>query len=135
MSAKFGGTSFYEYHKAFSARAAELLTHYNVNVDWSRRDNNLICSIFAGHKANACSVCNSIAHTTEFCQHIAKSASSNLAPSSKSKKSSSAAPSSNDRQGRAKSKSAIILIHNQVANEIPAGTSIYVSNAKSLITF
>ena len=64
MSAKFGGTSFNEYHKAFSARAAELLTHYNVKVDWSRRDNNLFCSIFAGHKANACSICNSIAHTT-----------------------------------------------------------------------
>ena len=67
MSVKFGGFSFYEYHKAFSARAAALLQNYNTKVDWSRRDNNLFCSIFAGHKANACAICNSLTHTTDYC--------------------------------------------------------------------
>ena len=67
MSTKFGGFSFYEYHKAFSARAAAILNAYNIKLDWSRRDNNLFCSIFAGHKANACTICNSLSHSTDFC--------------------------------------------------------------------
>lgn len=72
MSSKFGGTTFYEYHKSFSARAAALLLNYNIKVDWSRRDNNQFCSIFAGHKANSCSICNSISHTTEYCGQAAR---------------------------------------------------------------
>lgn len=72
MEAKFGGTSFYEYHKAFSARAGQLLLHSNVKVDWGRRDNHLFCTIFAGHKAKACAVCNSLSHTAHACHLVAK---------------------------------------------------------------
>lgn len=67
MAHRFGSQSFYEYHRAFSGRAAALLSTYNIKVDWSQRDTKLFCSIFAGHKANSCSICNSLAHITEFC--------------------------------------------------------------------
>ena len=67
MATQFGGTRFYDYHKAFSAKAAALLQQHHVKVDWSIRDNNLYCTIFAGMKANNCGLCSSITHSTEFC--------------------------------------------------------------------
>ena len=71
MHRDFQGNLFYEYHKAFSARASTALQRYNVKVDWSIRDNNIFCSVFAGHKANACRLCGSISHQSEFCSLIA----------------------------------------------------------------
>jgi len=70
MSARFGGNSFYEYHKAFSARAASLLANYGTKVDWGVRDEKMYNSIFAGHKAEACTICGSLAHMTVFCPQI-----------------------------------------------------------------
>lgn len=67
MANQFGGTRFYDYHKAFSAKAAALLHQQHIKVDWSIRDNNLFCTIFAGMKANVCGLCSSVNHTTEFC--------------------------------------------------------------------
>ena len=70
MAARFQGFAFYEYHKMFSARAATLLQNYNIKVDWSKRDNNLFCTIFAGQRSNTCGVCNSTIHATGFCPLI-----------------------------------------------------------------
>ena len=67
MATQFGGIRFYDYHKAFSAKAATLLHQHHVKVDWAIRDNNLFCTIFAGMKANICGLCSSITHSTEFC--------------------------------------------------------------------
>jgi hypothetical protein len=67
MASTFGGSAFYEYHKLFSARASALLETYNVKVDWSRRDTHLYTTVFAGRRANSCSVCMSIEHNTDFC--------------------------------------------------------------------
>ena len=67
MSARFGGLAFYEYHKAFSARAAALLSQLGIKVDWSLRDQNLFNQVFAGHKIHACEICNSSGHDTSFC--------------------------------------------------------------------
>ncbi len=73
MASRFPGCSFYEYHKAFSARAAAMLANYNIKIDWSVRDTVLFCSVFAGHHANACSVCNSLSHATISCPQTASS--------------------------------------------------------------
>jgi hypothetical protein len=73
MATRFPGMAFYDYHKAFSGRAATLLSTYNVKIDWSVKDTNLFCSIFAGHKANACAICSSQVHITEFCPQVANS--------------------------------------------------------------
>ena len=67
MSSRFGGTLFYEYHKSFSARAAALLQSYNIKVDWSLRDTRMYTTIFSGCRANSCTVCRSMTHTTDFC--------------------------------------------------------------------
>jgi hypothetical protein len=64
---KFGGSSFYEYHKAFSARAAAMLLNYNIKINWAHKDTNLFCMTFAGQSAIACNMCKSKAHTTLFC--------------------------------------------------------------------
>lgn len=67
MASDFSGTIFYEYHKMFSARAAALLLNHGIKVDWSVRDNELYCKLFAGRRANACTLCSSMAHATDFC--------------------------------------------------------------------
>ncbi len=72
MSSRFGGYSFYEYHKSFSSRAAQYLATHNIKIDWSVRDNDLFCTIFAGHKANACNICSSLSHSTMFCGEMQK---------------------------------------------------------------
>ena len=66
MASHFSGLTFYEYHKVFSAKAATWHAH-GVSLDWSQRDTKLFTAMFAGHKANACSVCNSLSHHTSFC--------------------------------------------------------------------
>ena len=38
-----------------------------MSLDWSQRDTKLFTAMFARHKANACSVCNSLSHHTSFC--------------------------------------------------------------------
>lgn len=104
MASQFGGSSFYEYHKAFSARAATLLLSYNKKVDWGKRDQNMFCTIFAGHKANACSICNSLGHATSFCPQAAKdkpSASNNKNVAPTNSTGDTIKPNS-DHKGRAK---------------------------------
>ena len=77
MSRDFPGNLFYEYHKAFSARAAAALEQMNVKVDWSVRDMNIFCSVFAGHKTSACRLCGGFEHKSEFCPLLATSARKN----------------------------------------------------------
>ena len=67
MSHRFGGTTFYEYHKAFSAKAAAYLANRGIKIDWSVRDSKLYTSLFAGQKVLACELCKSMLHATGFC--------------------------------------------------------------------
>lgn len=53
------GYAFLWIPRSFSASASALLLNQNIKIDWSIRDNNLFCSIFADHKANAYAVCKS----------------------------------------------------------------------------
>ena len=66
MSALFG-PAFYEYHLAFSARAATLLQNYNIKIDWSKRDTHIFSTVFAGRRAATCLYCQSSAHFSDFC--------------------------------------------------------------------
>ena len=99
---QFDGSTFYEYHKAFAAKAVALLLNYGINVDWGKWNNVLFCTVFAGHKANASSICNSLGHATHFCPQAAKSSlvdyhqTRSTAPSGAPK----TLPASNDRRGR-----------------------------------
>ena len=70
MATKYGGTTFYEYHKAFSARAAALLEQRNIKVDWSIRDEKMFCGLFAGTKIIACEICSSLVHSTALCPQV-----------------------------------------------------------------
>jgi hypothetical protein len=58
---------FYEYHKQFSFKVAQYLIQQGQKIDWSIKDAELYMSIFTGQKANACGVCSSVAHLTNFC--------------------------------------------------------------------
>jgi hypothetical protein len=67
MSQQYGSLSFYEYHKEFSFKSAQYLIQRGVKIDWSLRDTNLFLSIFTGQKVNACAICSSVSHNTNFC--------------------------------------------------------------------
>ena len=67
MFIRFGGFTFYDYHKAFSACAASLLLDHHIKIDWSYRDQNLFNQFLAGHKINACQICNNASHSAGFC--------------------------------------------------------------------
>lgn len=73
MANQFGGTRFYDYHKAFSAKAAALLHQRQIKVDWSIRDNGLFCTMFAGMKINVCGLCSSVNHASDFCPLLVNS--------------------------------------------------------------
>ena len=61
------GDKFYDYHKAFSAKSAVLLRTKKINVDWGKRDRDLLSLISAATHINTCRLCNMVDHTTQFC--------------------------------------------------------------------
>lgn len=67
MASTTRGSAFYEYQKAFSARASALLLQRNINIDWSIRDTKLFATIFAGQTVVRCELCGSVTHATHFC--------------------------------------------------------------------
>ena len=71
LSARFGGTLSYEYHRQFSARAASRLQQLNTLTYWGALDLELYCRIFSGKTANTCNLCNCPAHPTTSCTYAA----------------------------------------------------------------
>lgn len=75
---------FYEYHKSFSAKAAIYIQRFNLRLDWSIVDLELISRHFTGHRAISCSVCGSFSQFANLCPRIAfQSASDSSAQHSK----------------------------------------------------
>ncbi|XP_056000795.1 uncharacterized protein LOC130048272 [Ostrea edulis] len=70
MASTTKGSAFYDYHKAFSARASTLLQQRNIRIDWAIRDTKLFTTIFAGQTINRCEMCNSVTHSSHFCPRI-----------------------------------------------------------------
>lgn len=68
MASTTRGSAFYEYQKAFSARASALLLQRNINIDWSIRDTKLFATIFAGQTVVRCELCGSVTHATHSVQ-------------------------------------------------------------------
>ncbi|MGH0119302.1 UNVERIFIED_CONTAM: hypothetical protein FKN15_025773 [Acipenser sinensis] len=77
LAVRYGGALFYQYHRAFSAKAAATLSADNRIIDWSRSDTDLFTRIFSGIRPNACSACASTAHSSYLCP---KTAASSLQP-------------------------------------------------------
>jgi hypothetical protein len=67
ISARYQGFRFYDYHLAFSQKAAQYLQEKAIKVDWGSRDQGLFMEIFSGLTPNSCTNCNSLNHTTRFC--------------------------------------------------------------------
>ncbi len=71
MSSQFPGFIYYHYHREFSARAADLWINHRIAIDWSEIDPRIASRHTAGCKANACSLCQSHDHSTDFCANLA----------------------------------------------------------------
>ncbi|XP_063295365.1 serine/threonine-protein kinase N2-like [Pelobates fuscus] len=64
---KYGGHTFFEYHKSFSAKAAAALVQFNIRTDWRHLDTELFCRYFAGLVPPSCAICASSSHSTNLC--------------------------------------------------------------------
>ncbi|XP_073485049.1 uncharacterized protein [Aquarana catesbeiana] len=64
---KYGGCSFYHYHRSFSAKAAARLSQFQVKTNWSTIDTELFCRHFAGLRSPLCTNCQSSTHTANWC--------------------------------------------------------------------
>ena len=62
----FYGERFYDYHLAFSSKAAEAVK-MEVEIGWSKRDTEQFQLILGGTKARQCLNCFSTLHDTDFC--------------------------------------------------------------------
>ena len=71
LTLSYGGSLFYEYHKAFSSKAAMYLSRYNIRLDWGMVDLVLMNRLFTGRPALSCAVCGSFAHTAGLCPRAA----------------------------------------------------------------
>ena len=60
------GAKFYDYHLAFSKKAAEAVK-LGVLINWALRDNDELMLIIGGTKVRQCEICQSTAHETDFC--------------------------------------------------------------------
>ena len=54
LNQRYGGTLFWEYHKAFSAKSAQCIAMFNTRIDWSITDTELLLCLFGGHKLLSC---------------------------------------------------------------------------------
>ncbi len=66
LAINYGGSLFYEYYKSFSAKAAMYIQRFNLKLDWSIVDLELISRHFTGRKSISCSVCGSFSHWTAY---------------------------------------------------------------------
>ena len=91
------GAKFYDYHLAFSRKAAEAIK-LGVIINWGIRDNDELILLIGGTKVRQCDICQSASHETDFCDPRNKwqgNAMSNKKDVSKDKD-----KTRNDRNGR-----------------------------------
>ncbi len=71
LAFNYSGYLFHEYHKSFSAKAALYIQRFNIELDWSVVDLELLSRHFTGHKTKSCSICGSFSHTANLCPRTA----------------------------------------------------------------
>ncbi|XP_056389040.1 uncharacterized protein LOC130283477 [Hyla sarda] len=70
MAYKYGGTTFYEYHKSFSAKVAAAYAQFGYVTNWGSIDTELYCEHFAGLKAPSCTACGVTTHSSSWCPQV-----------------------------------------------------------------
>ncbi|XP_033761968.1 uncharacterized protein LOC117343634 [Pecten maximus] len=66
----YGEQAFNDYHKLFSAKAAEALRVNNTKLNWGLTDSAIYAMVTAGCKPKSCELCNSITHATQQCDKV-----------------------------------------------------------------
>ena len=67
---RYGGSVFYDYHKAFSARAALQVIKFNRRIDWSVMDIQVYTTYCSGRQALSCNGCGSFGHLVGLCPKL-----------------------------------------------------------------
>ncbi|KAH3769530.1 hypothetical protein DPMN_170801 [Dreissena polymorpha] len=69
----FYGEKFYDYHLAFSSKAAKAVRN-GIPVNWAMRDTENFQLILGGTRARQCQHCHSVLHESEFCANASTQA-------------------------------------------------------------
>ncbi|XP_069108005.1 uncharacterized protein [Argopecten irradians] len=77
----YGEQAFNDYHKLFSAKAAEALRVNNTKLNWGLTDSAIYGMVTAGCKAKVCDLCHSITHSTQQCEKNNVNATAHQKPS------------------------------------------------------
>ena len=66
----YGKALFYQYHKAFSRKAALYVAQYNTRSDWSVLDTEVLMMVIGGAQAVTCNTCGGTGHASALCPTV-----------------------------------------------------------------
>ena len=64
---RYGRNYFWQYHRAFSGKAAAHIARANVRLDWSILDTEILVMVVGGAQAILCSHCGAAGHVASLC--------------------------------------------------------------------
>ncbi|KAK9519964.1 hypothetical protein VZT92_022654 [Zoarces viviparus] len=67
LQLKYARNIFYQYHKAFSSKAALYISQYNSRLDWSVLDTELLVMVAGGTQTVSCGSCWNSGHIAPLC--------------------------------------------------------------------
>ncbi|CAK6980777.1 hypothetical protein EYF80_055417 [Scomber scombrus] len=67
LNLKYGKNIFFQYHKAFSSKAALYISQSNTCLNWSVLDTEILVMVVGGSQAISCITCGNKGHTEELC--------------------------------------------------------------------
>ena len=70
LNLRYGRNFFYQYHKAFSSKAALHIAQSNSRVNWSILDSEILLMIIGGSQAVTCRTCGNIGHYESLCPRL-----------------------------------------------------------------
>ena len=70
LNLKYGRNIFYNYHKAFSSKAALYIAQFNTILNWSQIDSEILIMVAGGTQAISCNSCGKTGHTYPLCPSV-----------------------------------------------------------------
>ena len=70
LNLRYGKNIFYQYHKAFSSKAALFISQSNIRLNWSILDTELLVMMVGGSQAVTCCTCGKPGHSASLCPMV-----------------------------------------------------------------
>ncbi len=70
LNLRYGKNIFYQYHKAFSSKAALYISQSNIRLNWSVLDSEILIMLIGGSQAVSCHTCGNVGHSDSLCPQL-----------------------------------------------------------------